>query len=100
MSHGLIEEPDGFTRTPGNTVVAVGRLVVSDVRSIREAVGDGENGLLVPENAAPALARALCRLAEEDGLAARQPAGGRETVRQQFSLTGNTGRLRALLTAV
>ncbi len=74
-------------------------VVASGIRSIREAVGDGENGLLVPENAAPALATALRRLAEEDGLAARLADGGRTTVRRQFSLSGNVAHLRALLAA-
>lgn len=74
-------------------------VVASGIRSIREAIRDGENGLLVPENDAAALAAALRRLAEEDGLAARLADGGRETVRRQFSLTGNVAQLRGMLTA-
>jgi glycosyltransferase involved in cell wall biosynthesis len=45
--------------------------VISDYRSIREVVRDGENGLLVPPDRPDLLADAVARLLEDAGLASR-----------------------------
>jgi len=53
-------------------------VVASDVGGVAELVGDGEDGLLVPPDDAPALAAALARLlAERAGFAVHAAARGR-----------------------
>jgi glycosyltransferase involved in cell wall biosynthesis len=52
-------------------------LVATDVRGLRELLTDGENALLVPEDAA-ALATALRRVLDDPGLAARLATGGKQ----------------------
>ena len=52
-------------------------VVASRIRGPREQVVDGETGFLVPPNAAPLLAAALNRLAEDPALRARMGAAGR-----------------------
>jgi glycosyltransferase involved in cell wall biosynthesis len=52
-------------------------LVATDVRGLRELLDDGENALVVPEDAA-ALAAALRRVLDDPGLAAGLAAAGRQ----------------------
>ncbi len=66
--------------------LAAGRpLVATDVPGCREAVIDGDNGLLVPARDAPALADALARLLHDPGLRARMGARGRALAEASFS---------------
>jgi glycosyltransferase involved in cell wall biosynthesis len=66
--------------------MASGRPVVAtDVGGVRDAVREGETGLLVPPADAAALARGIVRLLEEPGLAAALAARGRSAVRERFS---------------
>lgn len=58
--------------------------VSTEVSGIPELVEDGVNGLLVPQEDAPALADALARLATEPGLPERLAAAGRGTVTDRF----------------
>ncbi|MEA2154672.1 MAG: hypothetical protein QOE11_812 [Solirubrobacteraceae bacterium] len=53
-------------------------ILASRVGAIPEVVADGETGLLVPPDDAPALAAAIGRLAGDDALAARLGTAGRE----------------------
>ncbi|WP_263117733.1 glycosyltransferase [Cellulomonas sp. RIT-PI-Y] len=55
-------------------------VVVSDSGALPEVVGDA--GLVVPPGDMPALTRALRRVRDEDGLAARLTADGRERARR------------------
>ena len=61
-----------------------------------ELVADGKTGLLVASNQPEALARALCRLAQQPEEAARMGAAGRVTVEQQFSLQAMVGAYQGL----
>ncbi len=59
-------------------------VVATDIRGTREEVVDGETGLLVPVDDAPALAAALDRLVREPELRARWGAAGRARARALF----------------
>jgi len=65
--------------------MAAGTPVIStDIPVVREIVRDGENGLLIPYDDAPALARAIIAVLEDTGLRARLVAGGRRTLAERF----------------
>jgi len=66
--------------------MACGRAVVTcDVPGCREAVAQGENGLLVPARDAGALAHAIGQLLEDGPLRRRFGAAGRERAERLFS---------------
>jgi len=60
-------------------------LVATDIPGCREAVVDGETGLLVPPRDPPALAAALRRLIEAPELRAKMGAAGRLRAEQYFA---------------
>ncbi|MCC2962425.1 glycosyltransferase family 4 protein [Massilia sp. IC2-278] len=77
--------------------MAAGKAVVaSSVGGIPELVRDGENGLLVPPRDGAALACALARLLEDEGLRSRLGASARKTVEAQYSTQAVCGRLAAI----
>jgi len=59
--------------------------VTTNVPGCREAVRDGDNGLLVPARNAPALAKALERLLRDPVLARKMGERGRQRLEQEFS---------------
>jgi succinoglycan biosynthesis protein ExoA len=59
-------------------------VVVSDAGGLPEVVVDGETGLVVPRDDAPALARALRRLVESPSLRARLGHAGRQRVVEHY----------------
>lgn len=59
-------------------------VIASDSGGTREAVADGETGVLFPVGDAPALAAALRRLAGDAALRARLGVAGRERWRERF----------------
>jgi glycosyltransferase involved in cell wall biosynthesis len=66
--------------------MAAGRpIVATDVPGCREAVRDGDNGLLVPSRDSGALARALETLIREPELRRRLGARGRERAETEFA---------------
>jgi glycosyltransferase involved in cell wall biosynthesis len=70
------------------------------VGGIPEIVRDGQTGLLVPHADAPALARAIMRVLDDETLAARLGAGGQALVRGEFSMAQFQERSRALYRSV
>jgi colanic acid/amylovoran biosynthesis glycosyltransferase len=68
-------------------------VVASAVSGIPELVEDGVSGLLVPPGDAPALARALQRLHDDEALARRLSRGGREKVEREFDLDRSAAAL-------
>jgi glycosyltransferase involved in cell wall biosynthesis len=88
----------------GNVVIeawAAGRPVVAAASAGPAAlIEDGENGLLVPVDDAPALAGALARLASDDALAARLAAGGRRAYEAEFTEGAAIARWRDFLESV
>ncbi|MEO0406892.1 MAG: glycosyltransferase [Cyanobacteria bacterium P01_A01_bin.135] len=78
--------------------MAMGLPVVSTgISGIGELVRPEENGLLVPQRDADALAQAMLRLAEDDGLRSRLGQAGQRTVQQGFTLSQNVGEVKAHL---
>ncbi|HQT88246.1 MAG TPA: glycosyltransferase family 4 protein [Acidiphilium sp.] len=70
--------------------------VATNVTGCREAVLDGETGLLVPARDAPALAASLARLIGDADLRTRMGMAGRERVVSMFSEAAVCGQTLAL----
>jgi glycosyltransferase involved in cell wall biosynthesis len=88
----------------GNVVIeawAAGRPVVA-AASVGPAalIADGENGLLVPVDDAPALTRALRRLADDGTLAAGLAEGGRRAYEAEFTERAVVARWRRFLDGI
>jgi glycosyltransferase involved in cell wall biosynthesis len=86
---------------PGGTVafeaMVNGRAVVmSLVGGMPEVVHEGQNGLLVAPNDAPALARTIGRLAGDWELAWRLGEAGRKTAAEEFTLDAHVAHLMDL----
>lgn len=71
-------------------------VVASDLSGIPELIDDEQNGLLVPQKDAKALAHALQRLALAPALRKRFGVSGRNKVLAEFDLQQNTAQLAAL----
>ena len=71
-------------------------VVTTPVTGIPELVEDGVTGLLVPERAPAALARAIGCLVDEDELAQQVAAAARARVEERFDLRRNVAQLRRL----
>jgi glycosyltransferase involved in cell wall biosynthesis len=76
---------DGLPNVALEAMAAGKPVVGSRVGGIPELVRDGENGLLVPEKDAAALADALVMLARDPAFRARLGASGREEIRTERS---------------
>lgn len=74
-------------------------IVATPVSAIPEAVEDGRNGILVPEEDPPALAAAILRLARDPGERCRLGAAARATMVAGFSDQSGLDRLAARLSA-
>jgi glycosyltransferase involved in cell wall biosynthesis len=77
---------EGFGLVLLEAMLAARAIVASRVSSVPEIVADGETGLLVPPDDAPALTAAVCSLLADDGLRERLGAAGRARARAQFSV--------------
>jgi glycosyltransferase involved in cell wall biosynthesis len=76
---------------------ACGRAVVgTDLAGVKDAIKDGENGLLVPPADAQALAAALERVLTEPGLALRLGEAGPRFAQEHFSPASQSRKLAAL----
>jgi glycosyltransferase involved in cell wall biosynthesis len=82
----LSSRSEGFPVSVLEAMAAGLAVVASDVGGVAEAVVDGETGLLVPAGDAEALAAALGRLVQDDGLRGRLGASGRARARARFDL--------------
>ena len=73
--------------------------VSGDLPAIRELIADGASGLLVPGDAADAVAQTRAALERLDDAALRQrlASAGRARVEEEFSLSVNVDRLERLL---
>jgi len=76
---------DGLPNTVLEALASGRPLVATRVGGIPEVVRDGENGLLVPQKDAEALARALRQLQGDEALRARLSAGARQSAVERFS---------------
>jgi glycosyltransferase involved in cell wall biosynthesis len=75
-------------------------VIVTDAGSMLEVVTDGEDGLVVPQHDANALAQALRRLAEDDALRGRLGRAASATVARSFDVAVCESRLHRLVDAV
>ena len=76
---------EGLPKSALEAMAAGKPLVATDIPGCREAVVDGETGLLVPPRDAPALAAALERLINDPTLRVSMGAAGRMRVEENFS---------------
>jgi glycosyltransferase involved in cell wall biosynthesis len=75
---------EGLPRTVPQALACGKPVVAFDVDGTREVCRDGETGFLVRAGDAVGVARAVIRLLQDRGLAARMGARGRELVRAEF----------------
>jgi glycosyltransferase involved in cell wall biosynthesis len=76
---------EGLPKTLLEAMAAGRAIVATDVPGCREAVMDGENGVLVPPRQPAALAQALERLIRDPALRRRLGAAGRARAEREFS---------------
>ncbi len=76
-------------------------VVAADAPGVRSVVGEGDDagGIVVAREDARALARALCRLIEDDDLSRDLGAIAERRVAEHFSLEAVGARLREFLVA-
>ena len=92
----LPSHAEGLPMAMLEAMAAAKAVVASSVGGIPEAIGDGDNGLLVAPRDVPALTAALASLLRDDALRERLGARARETVEQRFSTAAAAGQLSAL----
>ncbi len=71
--------------------------IATPVTGIPEAITDGDTGLLVPENDAVALAKALAKLLDDAELCDRIALAARRRIEADFDIHRNAAKLRQLL---
>ena len=76
---------EGLPKSALEAMAAGKPLVATDIPGCREAVVDGQTGLLVSPRDPPALARAIKTLIDDPELRARLGAAGRRRVEENFS---------------
>jgi glycosyltransferase involved in cell wall biosynthesis len=86
---------EGFPVAPLEAMACSLPVVASDATGMEDVVG--ETGLLVPRSDAPALARALSRLLEDDDLRRRLGSAARARVETSFAPLPVGRRLRSFL---
>ncbi len=87
---------EGGPYSPIEAMRAGAAVVLTDVVGSRDAVVDGESGLLVPPRDPSALAAGIVRLLRDDGLRARLGAAGRQRVVDRFDVRAMGARLDEL----
>jgi glycosyltransferase involved in cell wall biosynthesis len=87
---------EGFPLAVLEALLARSAVAAADVGSTAEVVRNGETGLLVPPDDAPALARAIRRLLDDRDLRERLGANGRELVLRRFTAAHMARRFESL----
>jgi glycosyltransferase involved in cell wall biosynthesis len=77
---------EGYGMTAREAMAHGSAVVASDTGGLREAIRDGETGLLVPPRDPQALRAAVQRLLADDNLRLRLGAAARVTAQERFSL--------------
>jgi glycosyltransferase involved in cell wall biosynthesis len=83
----LPSRDEAFPLTVVEAMLSSTPVVATDVGSVREAVIDGETGLLVPSGDPAALAAAIGRLLDEPGLGARLATNAHALATEEFTAT-------------
>ncbi len=96
----LPSRDEAFPLTIVEAMLSSTPVVATDVGSVREAVIDGETGLLVPPGDPGALATAIGRLLDEPGLGARLAANARALATREFTSTAMAAAYDRLWTEV
>jgi glycosyltransferase involved in cell wall biosynthesis len=78
-------QPEGLPLVILEAMAAGVPVVATDTGAVRDAVEDGEGGLVVPMGDVAALAGAIRRLAEDGGERARLGAGGRRRYLERYT---------------
>ncbi|WP_164689246.1 glycosyltransferase family 4 protein [Herpetosiphon llansteffanensis] len=91
---------EGFSVAMLEAMASELAVIITDVGGARDAINDGQNGLIIPPDDQPALEQAL--LAVLGNAAARQRMGqtARQRVQQEFALSVIAKRLRSLYEGV
>ncbi|XSG73969.1 glycosyltransferase family 4 protein [Herpetosiphon llansteffanensis] len=91
---------EGFSVAMLEAMASELAVIITDVGGARDAIDDGQNGLIIPPDDQPALEQAL--LAVLGDAAARQRMGqtARQRVQQEFALSVIAKRLRSLYEGV
>ncbi|SIN81594.1 glycosyltransferase family 4 protein [Chitinophaga niabensis] len=77
--------------------MAMGKAVIaSDVDGTREAVTDGDNGLLVPAKNSETLAAAIVKLAKDKTLRAQLQQRAMDTIRSKYTVSGMTRQIEKI----
>jgi glycosyltransferase involved in cell wall biosynthesis len=96
-------DKDGIPTALLEAMAAGCAVVTTDAGSILEVIDDGIEGLIVPQSDAAALADAIARLIQEDGLRSRISRAAADRVRRQFDISrcesGLQERVRAAIAA-
>ena len=77
--------------------MAMGKAVIaSDVDGTREAVTDGDNGLLVPAKNSETLAAAIVKLAKDKTLRTQLQQRAMDTIRSKYTVSGMTRQIEKI----
>ncbi len=77
--------------------MAMGKAVIaSDVDGTREAVTDGDNGLLVPAKNSETLAAAIVKLAKDKTLRGQLQQRAMDTIRSKYTVSGMTRQIEKI----
>jgi glycosyltransferase involved in cell wall biosynthesis len=77
--------------------MAMGKAVIaSDVDGTREAVTDGDNGLLVPAKNSETLAAAIVKLAKDKNLRGQLQQRAMDTIRSKYTVSGMTRQIEKI----
>lgn len=77
--------------------MAMGKAVIaSDVDGTREAVQDGDNGLLVPAKNSETLAAAIVKLAKDQTLRGQLQQRAMDTIRSKYTVSGMTRQIEKI----
>jgi glycosyltransferase involved in cell wall biosynthesis len=91
---------EGFPRFLLEAQAAGKPVVAYDVRGSRDAVDNGQTGLLVPPADVDAFCRAAQRVLADEDLRRRLGEAGQRRVREKFSLTASVGAQLSALAVV
>jgi len=89
---------EGFPRSVIEAMASGLPVVTTDVRGCREAVIDGETGIIVPPRDTPALTAGVRRLLQDRGEAQRMGRAGRKRAEQQYDCRVAVDRFVAFTT--